>query len=337
MNLPQRTKQILQVVLFLGLGVALACFSWAQIPADKMESFSLAIKNARFWLFIPVFFVLSASHWLRAYRWKLLIQSLQYRPSLLNTFFAVMIGYLANLAVPRLGEVLKCTLLAKYEKVPADKLIGTIVVERAFDVICLLVVFILALVFQFKIVYQFMQKFLFQPIAGKWQTMNFSQTLVLLVAVVIIFFILFYVFKKYLKNSLVTKTTAIFVNIGKGITSVKTLQNPMGFILSTLGIWVLYVLGTFVGFYATQGTAHLGLPVAFTALAFGSVGMIVTPGGIGAYAIFLALAMQENGISYELGYANGTLQWFAQFLVVLVVGVLSAAFLPIINKKHETQ
>ena len=63
-----------------------------------------------------------------------------------------MVGYLANLAVPRLGELLKCTLLAKYEKVPADKLVGTILVERAFDVISLGLVFIIALVSQFDVV-----------------------------------------------------------------------------------------------------------------------------------------------------------------------------------------
>lgn len=333
----QLAKQIVQFIVFLSIGIALAWFSWAQIPADKMESFTNAIKNAQFWLFIPVFFVLSASHWLRAYRWKLLIQSLQYHPSLLNTFFAVMIGYLANLAVPRLGEVLKCTLLAKYEKVPADKLIGTIVVERAFDVLCLLLVFILALVFQYNIVFQFAQKYVWEPVTAKWQAMNITQAAISITLCVLVFFALAWLAKRYVKNGFVVRLKSIFQNIGKGITSVKTLQNPIGFIASTLGIWVLYVAGTFVGFYATQGTEHLGLPVAFTALAFGSVGMIVTPGGIGAYAIFLALAMQENGISYELGYANGTLQWFAQFLVVLVVGVLSAAFLPIINKKHDTQ
>ena len=90
-----------------------------------------ALQSARFILFIPVFFILVTSHISRAIRWKILMKPMGYSPSLINTFFAVMIGYLANLAVPRLGEVLKCTILGKYEKVPADKLVGTILIRRS--------------------------------------------------------------------------------------------------------------------------------------------------------------------------------------------------------------
>src|SRR5690606_2150713 len=115
------------------------------VNQEQWNNIKLAVANARLWLFIPVILLLILSHLSRALRWKILMEPLGYKPSTFNTFSAVMIGYLVNAGVPRLGEVVKCTLLSRYENVRADKLIGTIVVERAFDALCLLIVFIFAL------------------------------------------------------------------------------------------------------------------------------------------------------------------------------------------------
>jgi hypothetical protein len=94
-------------------------------------------------------------------------------------------------------------------------------------------------------------------------------------------------------------------------------------------------LGTWVGLQATQGTASLGVQHALAALAFASIGMIITPGGIGAYAYFIAKVLEKNDIPFEIGFANGTLQWFAQFLIVVLVGSLCMGLLPFYNKKKK--
>src|SRR5947209_19916122 len=103
-------------------------------------------------MIIPALILLLIAHYSRALRWKILMEPLGYRPSNFNTFAAVMIGYLVNAGVPRLGEVVKCTILAKYEKVRADRLVGTIVMERAVDIVCLVVVFLLAILFQGSVI-----------------------------------------------------------------------------------------------------------------------------------------------------------------------------------------
>src|SRR5688572_10836212 len=131
----KRLLNFFKYMLFLGLGVFLVWWSFLQIPGGKWEEFKSAFATANYVLLIPVFFILLISHILRAWRWQMLMRPMDHHPTLPNTFFAVMIGYLANFAVPRLGEVLKCTILAKYEKVPVEKLMGTIVAERAFDVL----------------------------------------------------------------------------------------------------------------------------------------------------------------------------------------------------------
>ena len=139
---------ILQYIIFLGLGIFLAWWSLKDINREEKDQITIALSHARYWLIIPVFAILFFSHLVRALRWKLLINSLDYHPRTDNAFFAVMIGYLTNLAIPRLGEVLKCTLLARYEKIPAEKLIGTIILERIIDAITLLIIFAITLSIQ---------------------------------------------------------------------------------------------------------------------------------------------------------------------------------------------
>src|SRR5882672_350197 len=142
----------LQYALFAFLAVFFVWLSVRGLDHEKWGQLKKAMDRAHYWLLIPVFSLLLISHWLRALRWRQLMEPLGYHPSKLNSFFAVMIGYFVNLGAPRLGEVLKCTILARYEKIPANKLVGTIVAERAFDVICLLLVFGLTFVFQFDVI-----------------------------------------------------------------------------------------------------------------------------------------------------------------------------------------
>src|SRR5579872_635529 len=150
-------KKGLMVVLQYAFFAALAAFFvWLSLKDMDRKSWAQlrdALDRANYWLLVPVLGLLLVSHWLRALRWRQLIQPMGYDPSRLNCFLGVMIGYFVNLGAPRLGEVIKCTILARYEKVSADKLVGTIVAERAFDVVCLMTVFGLTLIFQYDIIH----------------------------------------------------------------------------------------------------------------------------------------------------------------------------------------
>lgn len=335
----KKLVSILQYLFFLGLGIFLVWWSLHQIPDEKWGEFKHSLLSAHYWLIFPVFLILSLSHVVRALRWRILMHPMGYDPSFLNTFFAVMIGYLANLAVPRLGEVLKCTLLARYEKVPAEKLVGTIVAERAVDVICLGIVFLLALIFQFDVVGEYaMQLFrqLFENQSGHFSFLKVGIVLGVLAAIIIAIKVWFNQFS-HLRIVILTKK--ILHGIWEGLNSIRKLKQKGMFIFHSVLIWVLYVGGTWVGLLATEGTANLGLPQAVSALAFASIGMIITPGGIGAYAYFLAKVLEKNNIPFEIGFANGTLQWFAQFGIVVIVGFISLGLLPFYNKHrhHESR
>ena len=296
------------------------------------EECKTALKSARYLLFIPVFFILMASHISRAIRWRILMRPLGYRPKLLNTIFAVMVGYLANLAIPRLGEVLKCTILGKYEKVPADKLVGTILVERAVDVVSLLVVFIIAIATQVDIIGAYAKTTLQTYFFSGNTEMMIVKLLVFVAILVIIYFTLKIVFKKFSNVVLIKKIKNIFNGVGAGLSSVKNLQNKGTFIFHSVFIWFCYAAGTYVGFFVIEETAHLPVAAAFPVLAFASIGMIITPGGIGTYQLFIMEVMILYGIDSGHGYANGILQWVGQFFIILVVGFVSLIALPYYNR-----
>lgn len=323
---------ILKYLSFLGLGAFLVWWSLQQIPPENWKEFIKAFSTANYWLLIPVFFILSVSHLLRAVRWKMLILPMGYNPSLANTFFAVMIGYLANLAVPRLGEVLKCTILSKYENVPAEKLVGTIVAERAFDILCLVIVFLIAFAIQFEEIGHYGILLLKRLFIGKAGSFDITKFIIISAIIVCFVFALKAVLKRFSNTRFIKALKNIVKGIWQGIVSIKDLKQKWAFIFVSLGIWAMYLLGTWIGFNGTVGTAGLSLEIAVSALAFGSIGMIMTPGGIGTYAVFLAKVLEKNGIPFYIGFANGTLQWFAQFLIIIFVGFISLGLLPWYNK-----
>jgi uncharacterized protein (TIRG00374 family) len=325
--------KFLKIGFFFILGIALIWWSLHQIPAEEWTKFTLALKQSKLWIVFPVFVILGLSHFLRALRWRLIMEPLGYQPSIANTYLAVLIGYLANLAIPRLGEVLKCTLLAKYEKVPAEKIVGTIVAERAFDVISLGIVFLMALGLQFNVIeagWNQLKNQTTTPVInaneGNWKMYLFVGIGILLVA-------LFFILRKRIPKMLAS-VKQIISGIWEGVMSATKLKQQKLFFLYSFGIWFLYLLATYVGLYATAGTES-SFATAISCLAYASIGMILTPGGIGAYAYFMAKVLELNGVDYTLGLANGTLQWFSQFLIVIVLGGLSLILLPIINKQAK--
>lgn len=325
--------KLLKIGFFFLLGIALIWWSLHQIPAEEWTKFTLALKDSKLWIVFPVLIILGLSHFLRALRWRLIMEPLGYKPSIGNTYFAVLIGYLANLAVPRLGEVLKCTLLAKYEKVPAEKIVGTIVAERAFDVISLGVVFLLALSLQFNVIEAGWNQLKSQTAAKEPVAQDQNWTLYILMGIVLIVLALFFVLRKRLPK-MIASVKQIITGIWEGVISATKLKQHNLFFLYSFGIWFLYLLATYVGLHATPGTES-SFATAISCLAYASIGMILTPGGIGAYAYFMAKVLELNGVDYTLGLANGTLQWFSQFLIVIVLGGLSLILLPLINKQAK--
>ncbi|MBC7826283.1 MAG: flippase-like domain-containing protein [Chitinophagaceae bacterium] len=328
----------IQYIFFISLAGFFVWLSLRNLNAEKWQLLKDALGHAKFLIFFPVLLLLLLSHWFRALRWKMLIQPLGYSPRNLNMFFSVMVGYFVNLGAPRLGEIIKCTVLARYEKVPADKLVGTIVAERAFDLVCLIIVTTITLILEFDTIGAFAMN-VFEPLYQS-KSGRFSITKILIIAAVIllIIFLIRMLFRRFLHINFVQRLKTILAGIWHGLTSIRFVRNKPLFLFYTAAIWILYLSSTWLGFQVLQETSGLGIAAAFSVLVMGSVGMIMSPGGIGAYPWLIQQTIQLYGIQAEpYGQALGWLLWVGQFIIFIVFGTLSFILLPILNKKKDAK
>ena len=330
----KKVVSYLQYALFLGLAIFLVWWSIKKIPAGEWENIKTAILKAKYWLIFPVMGSLLLSHYSRALRWKILMEPLGYKPRTSNTYLAVLIGYMANLAFPRLGEVLKCTVLARYEKVPADKLVGTIVAERAFDVICLIVVIALATVTQIDVIGGYVGNKVDEIIASKASLFTPAKIAIMVAALILLVAGTIFIFKKFAHIGFIQKIKKILVGVWGGVTSIRYLKKKGWFIFHSIFIWTMYLVSVWLGFYALQETSVYGLKEALSVLSTGSLAMIVpTPGGLGVYHIFVQQTLELYGLNAGIGLAFGLLMWTVQFFQMLVSGFVALALLPYFNKK----
>ncbi len=322
-------KKIIQYTIFLAIA---ALFLWLASRGIPMEEMMGHVKNVKLWPLSLVFIGGLGSHFLRALRWKMLIDPMGYNVKAKNTFLSIMIGYLVNLVTPRMGEVARCGVLSVYEKVPADKLAGTMIAERAFDLITLVAVFLLTYLVEYSTVNAFVQENLLSPLANRFSTNG-----LLLVALIVIVLVgAFIALRKKIFSS-ESKIVGIIKNIGEGLGSIRRLKNPYLFIGYTIGIWFLYLFMTALGFWAFDDLSFLSLREALSVLAFGTIGFVVpAPGGMGSFQYFVSLTLQEMyQIQKPLALAYANVSWLAQTIVLITGGVVSLILLPILNPKKE--
>lgn len=246
-----------------------------------------------------------------------------------------MVGYLVNTGVPRLGEIARCGVLANYEKIPADKLIGTMIAERALDLVCLAIVFLLCFLLQLDIVSAYLSAEVWPAAEQKLANANTTQLLMVLGIVLLAVGIFIFLLKRFAASKAAIKLKALMRGVMDGFLSiVKMDRKKLGwFLFHTCCIWAQYLGMLYVGFLCLPATQHLGLTAALTVLALGSVAMIVSPGGIGVYPYLVQKTLLLYNIAGPIGMAFGWIIWGAQTLLICLLGLISIIWLPVHNRK----
>ena len=292
-----RILSALKLLLFLAIGLF---FFWLAFRGQDIEKITYAISHANyFWLFISMVFAL-ISNISRAIRWNMLIHPIGYRPKTVNTFFAVMMGYLANLAVPRLGEITRCTVLSRYEKVPVQSLLGTVVAERVVDVISLFIILTLVVLVQFSLLSTFVSNNFLQPIVDYFIGLMNKGFVFYLIVFGIIFLVTIIVWRVAL-HFRTTKFYMSLIEIMKGfvqgLNTIRNLKSKWLFIGHTIFMWGCYTLMAYFCFFCFDFSSHLNMMQGVTAMIFGGLGFIVpVQGGIGAYHYNVTQSMMVYGL-----------------------------------------
>lgn len=327
----KKLSSLLQYLFFLGLGIGLIWYSSKDLTDTQVRELKDSFTYTRFLYILPVVVALLLAHYFRALRWRLLMEPLGYSPSRSNTFLVVLIGYLFNLLVPRLGEVMKCTMLAKYEKVPADKLIGTIVAERAVDIVCLLLVIVFMMFTQFELLGSSLVESLKGMTAGK----SFLRLGLIIAVCAGVILGIRWIFNRFTQVRFLRAIRKIWIGIWRGLTSIGRLRERGWFLVHTAAIWFLYLFSIWLGFQAFPDVSNLGLNASVAILVFGSIGMIATQGGIGAYQFAVQKTLLLYGISAVSGLAFGWVLWGAQTAIVMAAGMAALVLLPLLNHKKN--
>lgn len=331
----KKLLSVLKYIFFLGLGFFLVWWQFSKMTPDQVSQFKKSLANANYWLLFPVIIVALLSHISRAVRWKILIEPMGYKPSTANTFYSIMCGYLVNTFIPRAGEVLKCSLLSRYEKIPMNKLIGSVLVERAFDLVCYLIFIVFTILIQIKYVTHFVKQTFLQIFFNQHGLQGWIKFLIFAAAVLLLIIIVRWIFKKYAHHRYIITLKGYHIGIKEGFNATARLKNRGWFIFHTIFIWAMYTLEIYVGFFALSATSHLGIAQACSVLSLATLGMIVSPGGIGAFP----LAVQEVLLIYNVPNVSfGWMIWGVSTGIIIVGGLISFGLLIYKNKKlNETK
>ncbi len=327
-------KGIIKLLLSLGLGIGLVYWFVSQLSPEQRTETILAFKRADYkWLIIiPIIGLWSNYH--RTQRWRQLLKASGYHPGFFNTFFSVMIMYFANLAIPRLGEVLRCTILSKNENVPVEKSIGTMVVERIFDVIFLFGIGGVLFIAEGSRLYDFFVHNVFgkkEPSAEK----SMAGILVPITLVVLVIVGSIYVIRKHGIAKLITLIKEKFTGLYRSLLSVKDVEKPGLFLWHTVAMWFCYLMMSFLAFQSLPETSGLSIWTGVACLFFGAFAVAATPGGIGVYPLLIRSTLALYGINEVIGGAYGTLTWALQTAGALGGGLIALVAINIFNKNRS--
>ena len=301
------------------------------MTAFQKVQFVESLKNAHYIYLLPILILAILSHLSRAIRWKIMLEHMGYHPSTSNTFYATMTGYFANNFVPRAGEVMRCTMLTKYEKIPFSKTFGTVIVERLFDFVCYIGIIIITFLIQIKTVSTFITEKMDALVPQKFSISPWIITAVVIGVIILLYLILKWGHKKLGHLGIVKKINQISKGLKEGFLTIIHLKKRKAFLFHTFFIWTMYVLQIYIGFNALNITSGLGIGAAFSVLSLSTLAMIISPGGIGAFPV----AVQQVLLIYHVDNISfGWLIWGANTGIIILLGIISFLLLHFKNKNE---
>ena len=317
----KKLKSYIKILLPISIGIFCIFFSFRNISFTDFTKYFYEINYL--WVFVGIFLG-ALSHISRSYRWKYLIEPLGYKLGFINSVLAVFSAYLINYTIPRAGDIARATMISKYEKIPLDKTLGTIVAERAVDVICILTIIATGLIFEFN---RISEKLI--------SLIENTEISVIIIYVGVIILILFVSNRVLRKSKYYKSILNFFSGIVEGLTIIFKMEKRVPFILHSIFIWLMYILmfwATSMAFFELHEVAFYQFIISFTLAA---ISIMLSNGGIGIYPLAVEESLGWYGVQSTTGLAFGWVSWLSQTMMVIIFGGLSLFILPFINRKKS--
>lgn len=326
--------QALKFLAFLFIGLLLLWFAFRNVD---FRSLGNGLREARYgWLILSIIFGIFA-YLSRARRWVLLVRPMGYNPRFINTFYAMMTGYLANMALPRIGEISKCIALGKKENIPVDKLIGTVVIERTIDFFSLVTIMVIMIFVDKGTLGPFLVDNIYAPLQVKLSSIfGFAWIfwIILSLAGLLILYIIYHFRKKLSKIRFFAKIFDTLEGITHGLKTITAIDHKWEFLFLTFFIWFNYLLMTWVVVFAIESTSHLDIADGIFILVIGGLGMTApVTSGIGAFHFIVSQGLLlVYGIKLEDGLVYAILSHESQLIFGALLGIFS--FYALVRKKR---
>ena len=311
----------LKNLLPIFIGVFCIYYSFKDISFSEFKEYFTKINYL--WVFVGISLG-ALSHISRSYRWKFLIEPLGYKLGFINSILTVFSAYLINYTVPRAGDIARGTMISKYENIPFEKAIGTIVAERAVDVLCILIIILIGLITEFDKISN--------KLIGFVEESDFSTILWSLLIALIFLITIYHILKRF---KFYKKIKSFLSGLIDGMTIIFKMKNRNQFIFHSIFIWLMYVLMfyfTSKAFIELNQVTFFQLMISFTLAA---LSIMLSNGGIGIYPLAVEESLGWYGVQSATGLAFGWVMWLSQTLMVVIFGGLSLFILPFINRSKS--
>ncbi len=328
--LKKKILNILKYTLFTALGVFLF---WLVYRGQDFSNIWYTLKNKVDYSWVFVAMVLGIlSHISRSLRWMIALEPLGEHPRKVNSFIAVIISYFMNLLLPRMGEVARCVVLSKYEKIAFPKLLGTVLTERIMDLIMLMLMTMIVLIADFDRFVAFGQQ---NPMIVEKIKMLFTSPYLWMALV--LFVAGFFVYLKWSQRKGGTnKIFNLFRGFVDGIKSVRSIKRYKAYIAHSVFIWLLYYLMLYSIFFSFDFTRDLGPLAGLTTFVLSSFAMVApVQGGIGAWHFMAEKGLGLYGIESADAKIFALLAHTNTQLIIIILGVVSIILLPILNRNYH--
>jgi uncharacterized protein (TIRG00374 family) len=283
-------------------------------------------------LLFSLFFGLIANI-VRAYRWGLLVDSLGERFKTSNLVYAVLGNYAINFVLPRVGEVWRCGIITKYEKISFSKLLGTLVIDRMTDTLIVGLVTLLIFFFHFD----FFSNFFARNPALVDSVQEQLSSAWLYIALALLVLGVWFTFARLSHLTLVQKTKGLLRNVWEGMKSVWLMEHKVRFLVQTFFIWALYFLFFYVTFFAFDFTKGLGLGIGLIAFTMSSIAVgAPVQGGIGAWHFMVIATLVSFGVKESDAAAFALVVHTTQSVWTALCGLFGIAALPLANKEKSS-
>ena len=316
----------LKFSLPLLLGLVLLFYAFKNIQLDDFLS---KLDQTRYEWVIGSMLLSSLAYVSRAYRWQLLLRAADQKVSTFRLTLAVFVGYLANLAFPRLGEVVRCAVLKKTNQIPVSLSIGTVVTERIIDSLVLLFFLIIALLLEFDLIVTYFEN-IFSIYHIPLDGLLYAALTLLMIFSILVLVIL------RTHTPLSQRTKKMASEVLKGILTIKSIQSKSLFLITTTVMWLTYFLMSYMIFFALEETSSLSLTAGFMLLVSGGIALALpVQGGIGTYHAMIAMMLGLYGIENTTGLFLATLLHSSQILSIVIFGGISLVITLGIEKNNR--